>query len=402
MGNSENIEAETGDAVVALLCVGDAGAHGSLALMQIYGQPFLHHLIKSLEKTGIKRFFVSIDSVPGSLLGYGDAAKKEGLDVRFVRSPGDVAAQISPETRVLVQLADMAWDQKLIKLALAEARPLVAAVEERAENQSFERIDLNHRWAGLAVLERKAFEALTELPEGWDMGSALMRRALQDDVGLWSVRQAELQDGTVRRLTNENELRLASAGVVAAAADSVNSLENMIFPSLVNRMLPVAWSAGWSRAAIEWLFPVSALGAGILAYVGIAYGAVATAILAIVVAALRKRVWQVEYRNMSKDWLGVASWLTLAAALGFLLYQGYETPFESSFLAVLTTGVSLLSKRPEYRARFWLASPLATTLFCLWGTVAGLTGAVIRLLVVVQLVLLLLPRKAKPVTTGQV
>ena len=383
--------------LVALVCVGDSADGSNIALTRVFGQPYIHHIIKRLEALGIRRFFVGIDSVPGSLLSYGDEAKREGLDVQFVRNPGDMAAQLEPDTRILVQMADVVWDDALVKKAMAEHKPLVAAVEERAENQAFERIDLNHRWAGLAVLPRNSVEALTSMPDGWDMGSSLLRRALQDDLPLWQVRQAELQAGAVRTIGSDRELNQLASTIGSTSTTANNSLEKWIIDPVVNRFLPKSWASSWLRTSIDWAFPSTALLSAGLGWFGYSISANVLGLGAIVAAAWRKRVWRAEYRTSNRDAVGVAGWLLLSLALGFVLYNSYEMPVESAFLTLLVLGVGIVSRS----AKYWVASPLFAALTLLWGQVAGLAGPAVRLLIVVQLALLVVSALKPPKQSNQ-
>jgi hypothetical protein len=378
--------------VVALLCVGDSADGDNIALTPVYGRPFIHHLIKRLETLGIRRFFIGIDNVPGSLLTYGDEAKREGLDVQFVRNPADMAASLPADSRILVQMAEVVWDDELIRSALADSRPLVAAVEERAENQRFERIDLNHRWGGIAILPRASVEALTSLPDGWDMGSSLLRRALQDGISLWPVRQAELQSGAVRSVSDEDSKSLAlSLGPVSIA--DTNTLEKWTISPLIDRLLPSSWTTRWMRVAVELTFPAASLMSAAFAWFDLSIGSTVMALIAIFGAGWRARVSHAEYRGGNRDWIGSAAWLALALAVGLSLYNGYETPVEAAFLTATLGGLSFISRT----AKFWLLSPLTMALALLWGQVAGLAGPMLRLLIVAQLALLIFSmRKSSP------
>jgi hypothetical protein len=377
---------QTNDNVAALLCVGDSAGGDNIALKPVFGRPFIHHLIKRLEALGIQRFFIGIDSVPGSLLTYGDEAKREGLDVQFVRNPGDMAASLPADSRILLQMADIVWDDKLVQSAMAENRPLVAAVEERAENQRFERIDLNHRWGGLAILPRASVEALTSLPDGWDMGSSLLRHALQDGISLWQVRQSEIQSGSVRAVGVETDAKALASIIDLQADNAPNALEKWTISPLIDRLLPSSWTTRWMRTAVEWTFPAASLMSGVLAWLDLSIESTVMALVAIFGASWRERVAHAEYRVGSRDWIGLATWLVLALALGLSLYNGYETPVEAAFLTATLGGLAIISRA----AKFWLVSPLALALALLWGQVAGLPGPTVRLLIVAQLALLIL------------
>jgi hypothetical protein len=379
-------------ATVALLCLGDSSVHPDIALTPVFGWPFIHHLIKSLEAHGIKKFFIGTETVPGSLLSYCDQAKAEGSDVQLVRNPREVVDQIDDKTLVLVQSADIVWDKALLEKAMAEHRPLISAVEERSENQGFERIDLNHRWGGLTMLERRSFDALEDLPEGWDMASSLLRRALQDALPLWAVRQAELQAGAVQKIERHANLAVLAKKLVPSVSGPT-SLENALLMPLAERLLPFSWATSWARPLTEWAFPATGAIVTALAYFELPLAAVVLAIFSICLALLRQRVRHAEYRRAQGDWFGRAGWAMLSLSLGLALHQGLETAAESIFLTISICAISLLARRVMTSHRFWLTSPLAIGATALWGQVAGLTGWSIRILIVAQLALLLWPNR---------
>lgn len=371
--------------LVALLCLGDVDHGAVLPVAPIFGQPLLHHIVKQLERLRISRFFIGVDSVSGALLSYGDRAKQSGLDVKFVREPQALAAEISPETSVLVLRVDTLWSSEMLGKAIAEQRPLIATVEERSENQNFERIDLNHRWPGLAILERRSLDALTALPDGWDMASALLRQALQDKCRLWPIHQSELQAGNIRKLNDEADLLAAQAMLVPILGVGSNSLENSSLMPMVSRLMPSVWSVPWGRSLVEWLFPVTALSAAAFALVNLPIAAVIAAVLAIFAASLRDRVHSVEYRQQQNDAIGVAGWVLLVMALVSGLRNPAISWAEAVFLGLALAGVSLIDAAVASPARTRLLSPLVIALSMVPGIVAGKSGGVVQGLILLGL-----------------
>jgi hypothetical protein len=379
--------------IVALLCVSDvAGADGDapLAMTPLYGQPFLHHLIKSLEDLGIRRFFIGIDAMPGALLTYGDVAKQMGLDVSFIRNPSDLAEQIGDDVRVLVQSADIIWEQTLVGNAIAQQKPLVAIVEEQPENKGFERIDLNNRWGGLAILERRSLAMLTSLPEGWDMGSALLRQALQDRVNLWPIAQKSVQAGLVRKLVRPEDLPATMAIFASPGDNGPVSLEKTIFSPLVTRLLPHIWSTSWSRSAAEWLFPGFAGLSAAMAGLSVPIVAGLLTIITIFSGKIRQTVRKLEYRSAQADWVGRAGWALLALGLGAALYHAELSHPEAGYVSLTMVAIAIFAKNYWKSNDFWLSSPLVIAIAALVGHTAGLTGWAVRLLIMAELASLLL------------
>ena len=289
-GVMTQFEVNPNSEIIALLCIGEVADQDNVAfspLSLLYGKPVIHHFIKALQGVGVSRFCIGIDTVPGALLSYRDSVAAEGLNIEFVREPAALSALLDANSRVLVIRADTLWNTSLVKSMLSRGGPFIAAVEERAENQIFERIDLNNRWSGLAVLERRTLDALPQMPEGWDMASALLRQAVQDGVPLLPVKQSELQSGNVRKLTNIEDASSAVMSLHSGNIDQTNTLEDKLLSYPVSQFLPLLWSVGWGRIVAEWMFPVFALGALSLAIADFVTAATIAAIVAILSAFVR-------------------------------------------------------------------------------------------------------------------
>jgi hypothetical protein len=369
---------------IALLCIGDISptdGEVALPLSPLFGQPMIHHMIKALQRIGITQFCVGVDSVPGALLTYRDAIAKEGLDLRFVREPSAMAALLDGDMRALVLRADTILDAELLDRALRLDAPLVATVEERAENQKFERIDLNNRWAGMAILERSTLEALTQLPEGWDMASALLRQGLQDGVKLWPLKQSEIQDGHVRRLENAGDLAAAQSLLMATQAGALETLESKLFSRSLTRFAPVIWSVSWGRGLAEFSFPGLALMAALLAIAALPVSASVAAAVAVVASVIRNIVRSAEYRTAQLDGVGLAGWGALTTALIAVLNLTEPSVFEAGFLGLTLAGLSLASANQKNGVKYRLLSPLVMALVLIFGTVSTGAGWAVKLLI---------------------
>jgi hypothetical protein len=383
--------------LVALLCVADNGQDAPLALTPVYGQPFLHHVVKILENIGISRFFVAVDAVPGALLNYCDQARQKGVDIVCIRSPAELAPGLSDSARIVALTVDTVWHPEILQDALEQHRPLIATVEEHSENRDFERIDLSNRWAGLLILERRNLATLVELPDGWDVGSALLRQAQQDRISHWQVTQTQLQKGRVHKLAADDDLA-AQLGVVTATNDvSQNSLEAILFAPLCRKLRPYIWSFSWSRSAVEWLFPGLAALSAILAVANFALPALLMAIVAIFAGMVRRGALLLEYRLDERDWIATIGWALSGAALATVLFHSERSLVNAAFATVAVTLLSLFSSSYWRKRDFWISSPLVIALAALLGTSFGSVMWAIQAVVLAELVSLLvsrLPQKA--------
>jgi hypothetical protein len=376
----------------ALLCIGDVATTdgaAALPLMLLYGRPMIHHQIKALESLGVKRFYIGVDGLPGALLNYKDTVVSEGLDVRLIRDPSAMAAELDDGTLTVVLRADTIITPDLVEKAMGDGTPLVATVEEHGENQDFERIDLNHRWTGLAILERSTLAKLSALPEGWDMASSLLRQTIQDGGKLWPVRQSDVQAGKLHKLKVANDVSALHSTFRASPIKTPRSLESILFAPIAQRVSAHVWSVSWGRAAVEWLFPgLSLLSVG-LAISNLPVVGVLVAVLAILAGVVRGQVRAVEYRKSNYDWIGKLGLAALSTALLFIIKISSPGPIEAAYLTVLATGFSLFASLHRSSQRFWVMSPLMTALALLAGFAIDSASLAIQLLILVQLGFLL-------------
>jgi hypothetical protein len=379
--------------VVALLCVGDVSAddgNAVLSLAPIFGQPMIHHMIKSLQAIGITKFVIGVDTVPGALLTYRDDVSKQGLDLRFVREPSAMAPLLAANSRILLLRADTILNVELIKQAMQCDDALIATVEERAENQIFERIDLNSRWAGMAILNRGSIDALIQLPEGWDMASALLRQALQDGVKSWPIKQSEIQVGNIRRVANAADLSAAQSQMLFQSNSVATTLEDRFVSKALARFAPKIWSVSWGPVSAEYGFPVLAALSAALASTGFSIGAASVALCAVLVSLARNFVRSAEYCVDTPDWIARGSWAGLTVAQIALLKMHEPSFFEASFLGLTLSGLTLIPAIRNDALRFRLLSPLVIAVTMILATVANEVSVTVKILIFSEIMALLL------------
>lgn len=373
---------------IALLCVDDLSDHEAdriSPLTPLFGQPLIHHLIKGLEKVGISRFCIGIDNVPGALLHYRDEAAAKGMDIEFVRDLSAIAQHYGKGARILVLKTDIVLNSDLLNDALNHSGASIMTVEERPENAHFERIDLNNRWSGLAVLETRTLDALPSLPADWDMASALLRQAIQDGVALVPLKQSELQSGNIRKLIDATDVAAISGSLHGTNGGHGHSFEEMLLTVPTVWLLPHIWSINWGRALVEWMFPFFASATLLLSATGFASLASACALFAVVAAALRRAARAAEYRPRKPDIIDIISWSALAVSIFALLKFAQPSLFDAAFLAIAVTALSVHGGCNQRTGEFAFLTPLTIALALLIASLMHAVDFVAKLLILFEL-----------------
>lgn len=167
-------------ALGALIGAYQENESGSLyALQPLAGRTLVEYQARCASAAGCAPIVVLVETVPAALAAALDRLRGEGVTVVAVTDARDAAARFEPHSRIL-QVAD----------GVAPAMPLVeglAQYEERAvltvpddeRHAEFERIDNQHRWAGLALVDGQTLATTAAMLGDWDLLSTLLRRTIQ-------------------------------------------------------------------------------------------------------------------------------------------------------------------------------------------------------------------------------
>jgi hypothetical protein len=254
-------------ALLSATGIGQAPVRGACAIVQMANQPLISHQIEQLAALGIKRFLIEMETISGALLQLSDSFSERGLVIDFVRSPQELGSKIGSEDMMLVLIDGIMCDNALLAEMVNQPSPFILTLDSRPENNMYERIDLNHFWAGVALLGPKSVAAIAALPEGYDIGSSLLRQALQDDVVHGPLNQEALSSGKYRRITSQAEADAYTRGLFVNRGKAVQgAAERSVFGAIAARLAPNISRNNASVLMLEILAPLLAVTGIALAY----------------------------------------------------------------------------------------------------------------------------------------
>ena len=161
---------------------------GSLkALMPIAGRTLVEYQARCASAAGAAPIVVMVERVPVALAAAFERLRAEGISVVPVSDPNDAAARFEPGMPILQMADGIAPAVNLVeRVAEAEER-VVATVPDDERHQNFERIDNEHRWAGLALVDGRTLASTAAMLGDWDLQSTLLRRTIQAGANLAGV-----------------------------------------------------------------------------------------------------------------------------------------------------------------------------------------------------------------------
>lgn len=368
------------------------GAHNSFVFVEIAGRSILEWQIHALQRAGIRRFLIEVDNIPGSLLALADKLEREGLEIDFVRKINEVKNSLPPKAALVVLAEAHYFSDVVVSEMLALQAPFIATVDSRDDNAAFERIDLNTRWAGMALLNSVTVQSIGELPDGWSIASSLLRHAVQAGTPFLPVAQSMLQQGDVVRATDQADFAPVVDNILKPRGDeAAGYIERRIFGAVGKNLAPLVWRNHFASASIRYS-PIVAAAAS-LGVAGMNWAAVATAIG--LFSIMLDRVADIALGKPDasgiEQWPKRVLWLLLAGAVFVVTWRSAADPFDSlwfSSVAMLLAFYSVNASLPNWSAPLLKSPALVALALCIGASVSTIEiGA--KFIVVCQLALLI-------------
>lgn len=300
----------------------DLDGHGPIALLPLFAGTLLDLQIQAAQRFGCEKFIFLCPVTHGALLQKIDAMKQQGLDAEYVRNPSDLV-QYASDTDHIIYIADgILPNDEIVGQLSGAPQELLFTVLQAEEYQEFERIDLNQRWLGIVSLNASRLVAMIDIPDEWEIGSALLRTAVQADCPRAIISDRRMGAGAIAHIQSElSAAQFTRRRLKDMPGRKDNFLNRFLLRPLIKRSLPMLWA---KRSAPQYL-QISTLLAGI-AGIGTAlwgYPAVALGLLFFGSVAQFARLSMVQFANSGtgRDWTGLSLDALVAAAVAILLLQ---------------------------------------------------------------------------------
>jgi hypothetical protein len=155
----------------------DAG--GLRALLPLAGRSLLEYQARCLAAAGAAPLVVLVERVPLALNEAFERLRSEGIAVIPVSEGSEAASRFEAGSQLIMLADGIAPDMEDLGRLIEEGESAVLTVADDETHQGFERIDGNHRWAGVAKVDAAMLGATAAMLGDWDLQSTLLRRAIQ-------------------------------------------------------------------------------------------------------------------------------------------------------------------------------------------------------------------------------
>lgn len=154
-------------------------AGGLAALQPLAGRTLIEYQARCAAAAGAAPVVVLVEKVPVALAAAFERLRAEGITVVPVSDGNEAAARFEPHTLILQMADGIAPAMKLVERVVTTGERAVATVPDDEAHAEFERIDNDHRWAGLALVDSTCLGSTAAMLGDWDLQSTLLRRTIQ-------------------------------------------------------------------------------------------------------------------------------------------------------------------------------------------------------------------------------
>lgn len=346
------------------------------ALQPLLGEPLLLHQIEMVASAGISRVLIAAEGPSGGLARVIERARAAGLDVQAVHSPRDLSTKIG-DAATLVMVGDGLFGRaSLFSELVATTGPFIAIVDDDIRHAAHERVDVNHLWAGIACVPAALVHKLTDLPDDWNIESALLRQAVQSDLPRVRIADRCLDEGELRLVGDREAVIRAEHTALSWRGQGEATLAQRLVTNPLGRLLLeplLAWGGG--RA---WLMHVP-LGL-LVACVGAAFTpwlslVCLTGVAALIANELAAQIGQISPFGQHARWQRVSVIVGVTVTLLLLVLRDGMPAAAPLGLLVLAGVLPVLLAGDAFMRR-WAPDPLFSLIVLSAGALSGLfTGA---------------------------
>ncbi|MEH6756533.1 MAG: hypothetical protein V7676_03360 [Parasphingorhabdus sp.] len=325
---------------------------------------------------GAEKIIFLCPTMHGALLQYIDILKGQGIDAEIVRNAGDLGQYVSQDDD-MVFLGDgiIPW-QSLEKHLSEQSGELVYVVTNANLYENFERIDLSQRWLGIALLKAMRLEEIAEIPDDWDIGSALLRTAVQSECYRELVSDEDMRADAVPQLLDaEASVTYAKRQLDKVEIPKQNFLDRFLVWPLMRRAIPSLWKAHEGKRYIGlagMACAVIAAGLSLIVSPAISFGFLFLGALCI---ALHNRIAIFSVNDGKRDLTSLSFYGVAAIVLIFTVFQegSRSTIFADIAILFLFVGNFWMVIRASNNSKLNLIRPdiLLVLLILLIASAAG-------------------------------
>lgn len=150
------------------------------ALLPLAGRTLLEYQVRCASAAGAAPIVVVVERIPTALQDAFERLRLDGSSVFAVSDVQEAVSRFEAGSMILLIGDGVAAPAGLVERFASEPEPAVATVPDDDAHESYERIDAESRWAGVAIVDSQLLGSTAAILGDWDLQSTLLRRSLQE------------------------------------------------------------------------------------------------------------------------------------------------------------------------------------------------------------------------------
>ncbi|WP_439468269.1 hypothetical protein [Blastomonas fulva] len=176
-----------------------------------------------------------------------------GVEFHLVRSVADISVRLASDDELLIIADGLYVAPEEIEPMARQSGTFVASFAPgdgaRSLIERFERIDINHVWAGLACVRARDLVEARDLPEDWSVQSALLRLAVQRGYRRQVLPFALAEAGRIAIVRDGAEADALALQELAGSSGAMGT--RLVRMAPVQALARRAWAARWINPALR-------------------------------------------------------------------------------------------------------------------------------------------------------
>lgn len=193
-------------ALISLLQRAGDAPDTPLATLALAGRSLAERQLELALSLGCERIVCLSQGFDKGLVALQHRAEAAGTKFNLIAGPRPLAGLVNAADELVVIGEGLLPAAPEAQAALESGTGVLVLPVEAGVAAGFERIDLNHAWAGVLAMPGRQVERLTQLPPDCDAVSALLRIALQGRVPLRNLPEAVLSERRWAMLASKAQL----------------------------------------------------------------------------------------------------------------------------------------------------------------------------------------------------
>tara|TARA_R110000772_G_scaffold23506_4_gene62929 strand:- start:631 stop:1797 length:1167 start_codon:yes stop_codon:yes gene_type:complete len=343
--------------------------HGPVGLLPLFDSNIVEKQVQSVRNMGAEKIIFLCPTMHGALLQYTDILKGQGIDAEIVRNASDLGQYASRED-FLIFLGDGIFPEHSFEEHLSgQSGELIYVVANADAYADFERIDLSHRWLGIALLRAERLGEISQIPDDWDIGSALLRTAVQSECRRELISDEDMRADAVPQLLNsEASITYAKRQLNKMEIPKQNFLDKFVVWPLMRRAIPSLWKAPETKKYIgiaSMVCAVIAAGLGFIVSPAVSLGFLFVGALAL---ALHNRIAIFSVKNGKPDRASPFFYLVAAIVLIIaVLRDGQQAALfaDITILLLFFGNLWMVNTAPDHPQLNWMRPDILLVLIIL-------------------------------------